>query len=1350
MSTHQLPVGCVKKIKIIRTYLAFQSHFALSALCNHLPSFSLICKQDNMAAIGITSMVISPLLQVCFDKLASSDFFGDRELNKGLLKDLKRKLESVIPAVEDAEGKQFIYPAVKKWLDSVKGVVYDAEDILDEIATQDLRRKLEAEFGGPSEESEAIWNVVATFASQVWTTVSTSISVKEVERNVGKLLERLESLLKEKENLGLRVDVGGQPLERLPTTSLVDESSIFGMDDHKDAIVNSVLWPDDASGDGMRVIAIVGMGGIGKTTLAQLVYNDDRLNEHFQHKAWVCVSDEFNVLRLTKTILEEVDLPADSDNLNQLQIKLKKKLTKQKFLLVLDDVWNIEHAQWELLSIPFKSSGAQEIRVLITTRDEEVASIMFASETRRINELPKKDCWLLFEKYAFQNLDPDARQECEKLGRQILEKCKGLPLAIKAIGSLLGSKSNVKAWGDVLKSELWHLPIEKTGILPALSLSYKHLPPPLRRCFAYCSIFPKDHTFYKDQLVLLWMAEGLLPQLQNRTMEEVGDDYFFALVSRSLFQQSNNDHGDYIMHDLVSDLAKFISKPFTLNGCSREIESNTRHFSYSSCKRDIENFEVLHMPERLRTLIDLGISYRGLFFSHQGRQFPLPMMKYLWVVTLFHHKNITELPDSIEELILLRYLDISHTHIERLPNTICKLCNLQILNLSHCQRLVALPRDMHKLINLEILNLSCCGCLVALPRDMHKLINLRHLDIARTGMMEMPLNLGKLKCLQTLSTFIVSNSGCGIEELGKLTNLRGSLSVLVLQNVESPTAAEGRNLRNMKYLENLELQFEGDTNASESHKIVLDSLQPHTSFKSLTIDGYGGTSFPDWVGDASFSNIVSLGLQNCKFCCSLPPLGQLPSLQDLSILGLDGVVTIDRQFYGSGSTSIKPFGALKSLRFYDILEWKEWSPFEVENEGRAFPNLRDLSIYDCPKLTSGLPTHLPSLVELSIYDCPQLVASIPRASSLCKLTFTDCNTVLLNESPIGIKKLSITSCGKLELPMHLNYSSLEILMLDGCGFLKSFPLFPKLRLLEISDCEDLESLTVGEQHEQDLLLSQINIRRCPNFAYFPQGGLRAPNLKDFTIYNCRSLRSLPEKMHILLPSLEKLDIEDCPQIESFPEGGLPSNLNKIIIGRCPNFAYFPKGGLRAPNLRKFQIRNCRSLRSLPDKMHILLPSLEKLHIIDCPQVESFRGGGLPTNLNEISILRCDKLFASRLGWGLQTLPCVRRFEISGKSEDAESFPDEGLLPTNLTYLLIGYFPNLKYLDTKGLKHLTALEELEITDCPKLERMSKDGLPASLLTLRIDGCPLLEKELERKEEEWVKISHVPNKYIGWMS
>jgi Leucine-rich repeat (LRR) protein len=1068
--------GVCKKLKIPCILVSF-----CSALCNHLPSFPLIIsKQDNnMAEIAIAAagMFISPIVQVFFERMASGDFvdlFRGRKLDDGLLTKLKIKLLSVNAVLKDAEDKQFTKPDVKVWVDAVYDVVYDAEQVLDEISTKAQQRKWDAEFGN--------------FGSKVRNSISTSRFVKEVEKQIEKLLKILDFLVNEKENLGLREGVGGNPSERLPTTSLVDESRIFGRDDDKKAIIN-LLLSDGASDDETGVIAIVGMGGIGKTTLAQLVYNDDRLKGHFEHKAWVCVSDPFNVFVVMRTIIEAVTRsPCDiKDNLDQLQNDLKERLTGKKFLVVLDDVWEKNDAKWVVLRNALKF-GAQGSKVIITTRNHEVARIM-DGKVHPITDLSKEDCWSLFAKYAFPNGNFNAYPQLKEIGSQIVEKCRGLPLAITAIGGLLRSNLCVNEWDKILRSELWDSPIKHTDILPALILSYKYLPPPLRRCFAYCSIFPKDYAFKKDQLVSLWMAEGFLPQPQNITMEEVGDEYFLALVSRSLFRQSKSDgrdeyvrrdivideHDKYVMHDLVSDLAKFISKEFTLchkDDYSREILNKTRHFS-SSQNFDIKKLETFHESMRLRTFIQLNyLNDFSIFSFRSGIKFLSPMIRCLRVLILSW--DISELPDSIGKFKHLRYLRLLSLGIRRLPDSICKLCNLQILDVSHCRHLAALPRDMHKLINL------------------------RHLDITETWIIEMPINLGKLKCLQTLSTFFVGkHSGYGIEELGKLTNLRGSLSILKLQNVESPADAEGVNLRDMKFLEKLVLEWEVDTNASASHKIVLNSLQPYTNLESLTIKSYGGISFPDWVGDASFSNIASLRLENCKFCCNLPPLGQLPSLQYLLIVRLAGVVTIDCQFYGSGSPSMKPFGALKYLRFSDMLEWKEWSPFEAKNEGQAFPNLRDLYISNCPKLTSGLPAHLPYLAELSIDNCPQLVASIPRASSLCKLKFSNCNMVLLNESPTGIQELSIEICWKLELPMHLNYSSLDILTLDGCGFLKSFPLFPKLRLVEISNCEDLESLTIGEQHEQDLLLLQIKIYRCPNFAYFPQGGLRAPYLKEF-------------------------------------------------------------------------------------------------------------------------------------------------------------------------------------------------------------------------------------------------------------
>jgi len=257
----------------------------------------------------------------------------------------------------------------------------------------------------------------------------------------------------------------------------------------------------------------------------------------------------------------------------------------------------------------------------------------------------------------------------------------------------------------------------------------------------------------------------------------------------------------------------------------------------------------------------------------------------------------------------------------------------------------------------------------------------------------------------------------------------------------------------------------------------------------------------------------------------------------------------------------------------------------------------------------------------------------------------------------------------------LEWSYLEKLKLDRCDSLKSFPLdlFPKLSNILFWRCHNLESLTIPEHYEHDLVTVKIDISYCPNFGSFPKEGLRAPNLTSLFMDNCGSLRSLPNKMNILLPSLQDLIVKYCPEVESLPEGGLPSNMKRIDISQC------------------------------------------------------------------------DKLVASRMGWDLQNLPFLTSLTITG-IPGVESFPEEQLLPTNLTSLSISNFPNLKSLD-KGLQLLSALENLRISNCPKLKYMPEQGLPPSLSILYISDCPLLKKEWQgKKGKEWRKIAHIETKWI----
>jgi Leucine-rich repeat (LRR) protein len=1344
----------------------------------------------------IATIFLSPFLQVFFEKMASSeflDFFRRQKLTDELLKNLKTTFLTLDAVFEDAEELQVTKPVVKEWLDELKDAIYDAEDVLDEVATEALRSELDAEF--------------QTTASKVRKSISAfhNSFVKEIEPKIKDILKRLETLAKQKDVIGLREGVGGKSSERLPTTSLVEESDICGRNREKDEIIN-LLLSNDATNNEMGVIAIFGMGGIGKTTLAQLVYNNDRVKHQFDLKAWVCVSEEFDVFKVTKTILEAITLsPCYVTDLNQLQLQLQECLIEKKFLLVLDDVWNENYDNWETLCKPFKSR-TQVSKVLVTTRNYSVALVMHASAmSHHLKELPEEDCWSLFAKYAFHDGNSNAHGELEVIGRKIMKKCKGVPLAVKAIGAVLRSNPDVDEWDKILESELWDLRINEMGILPALRLSYKYLSSHLKRCFAYCSLFPKDYAFKKDKLILLWMAEGFLQQSKNKTMEEVGNEYFLTLESRSLFQKSRDNKSCFVMHDLVSDLAKSLSGQFILRlegDCSHEIVNNTRHLSNFSKKKfhSLKNFETLHKAKRLRTFLHLDMfNYTFPYYRLNGKVLHdlLPTLRCLRGLSLSNYQNFTQLPDSIGKLKYLRYLDLSFTEVQRLPDSICQLCNLQTLILSKCVKLAALPREMYKLINL------------------------RYLDISKTSITEMPEQLGRLKSLQTLTKFINGKrSGSCIRELGKLTNLWGSLSILEIQNVESPTDALQASLRDKKYLEDLVLEWNVDTNFSKSERIVLDNLRPHTCLKRLTIKHYGGKRFSDWVGHTSFSNIASLDLHNCKYCSNLPPLGQLPSLHNLSIVGFDGVVTVGHEFCGNSSSSINSFRALKVLHIEKMANWEEWISFGAENGGAAFPQLEKLYIKDCPKLTGGLPVHLPFLAILEIEKSPQLVAPLSRAPVIRELVLSYCNEMLLKELPTGMHKLIIGGFNALEslpegmidsngnlqeliihdcpslmsLPKDGLPSTLKTLQISGCSSLVSFPegmidssgdlqkliihnclslmSLPKdslpftLKTLQISGCSSLVSFPKG-MIDSSSGVQELKIRDCSSLVSLPKDGLPS-TLKTLEIQKCLKLELLT---HLECSYLQKLEMVNCDSLKSFPLDLFPklsdiqflfcSNLESLTVPEhyehdlaslqiriyfCPNFVSFPKGGLRAPSLTSLSMNGCGSLRSLPNKMHILLPSLQYLFVIDSPEIESLPEGGLPSNMKRICIWQCDKLVASRMGWDLQNLPFLTSLIITG-IPGVESFPEAQLLPTNLTFLSISNFPNLKSLD-KGLQLLSALEYLEITNCPKLKYMPEQGLPPFLSILEIVSCPLLKKEWQgKKGKEWRKIAHI-EKWIDY--
>ncbi|GAB4860731.1 hypothetical protein Ancab_035894 [Ancistrocladus abbreviatus] len=222
-----------------------------------------------------------------------------------------------------------------------------------------------------------------------------------------------------------------------------------------------------------------------------------------------------------------------------MQVELSERLRGKKLLVVLDDVWSGRVEDWELLCCPF-NTRAQGSRIIITARNEGVADIMVAFPKVRLHKLSNEDSWSLFLRYAFQSgSSTGADSQLMKIGQKIVEKCDGLPLAIKILGSLLRSKLERMHWEKVLDSSIWDLHGGNNDILPTLSLSYCFLLSRLKGCFAYCAMFPKGYEFKKVKLVLLWMAGGFLDSPNNNIIiEEVGDECFMELSSRSFFDEA--------------------------------------------------------------------------------------------------------------------------------------------------------------------------------------------------------------------------------------------------------------------------------------------------------------------------------------------------------------------------------------------------------------------------------------------------------------------------------------------------------------------------------------------------------------------------------------------------------------------------------------------------------------------------------------------------------------------------------------------------------------------------------------------------------------------------------------------
>ena len=1107
-----------------------------------------------MAAELVGGALLSAFLQVAFDRLASPqflDFFHRRKLDEKLLCNLNIMLHSINALADDAEQKQYTDPHVKAWLFAAKEAVFDAEDLLGEIDYELTRCQVEAQ-----SEPQTFTYKVSNFFNSTFASFN-----KKIESGMREVLEKQEYLTKQKGALGLKEGTysddrfGSTVSQKLPSSSLVVESVIYGRDADKEIIL-SWLTSEIDNPSQPSILSIVGMGGLGKTTLAQHVYNHPKIDDtKFDIKAWVCVSDHFHVLTVTRTILEAItDKQDDSGNLEMLHKKLKENLSGRKFLLVLDDVWNERREEWEAVQTPL-SYGAPGSRILVTTRGEKVASNM-RSKVHCLKQLGEDECWNVFENHVLKAGDIELNDELKEIGRRIVEKCNGLPLALKTIGCLLRTKSSISDWKNILESEIWELPKEDNEIIPALFLSYRYLPSHLKRCFAYCALFPKDYEIVQEELILSWMAQSFLqcPQ-QKRHPEEVGEQYFNDLLSRSFFQPSRVER-HFVMHDLLNDLAKYICADlcfrlrFDKGKC---MPKTTRHFSFVF--RDVKSFDGLGSltdAERLRSFIPITQIGRN-FFGSFAWQFKVSIhdlfskIKFIRTLSFNGCSKIKEVPHSVGDLKHLHSLDLSNTGIQKLPESICLLYNLLILKMNYCSELEEFPLNLHKLTKL------------------------RCLEFKYTKVTKMPMHFGELKNLQVLDTFIIDrNSEVSTKQLGGL-NLHGMLSIKEVQNIVNPLDVSEANLKN-KHLVELGLEWKLDhiPDDPRKEKELLQKLQPSNHLENLSIKNYSGTEFPSWVFDNTLSNLIALLLKDCKYCLCLPPLGLLASLKILIIRRLDGIVSIGAEFYGTNS----PFTSLERLEFYNMKEWEEW-----ECKTTSFPRLQHLYLDKCPKLRGLSDQHLHLMRFLSISLCPLVNIPMTHYDFLEGMMINggwDSLTIFLLDLFPKLHSLHLTRCQNLRKISQEHAHN-------------------HLRSLEINDCPQFESFLIEGVSEKPMqILTRMDIDDCPKMEMFPDGGLSL-NVKYMSLSSLKLIASLRETLdpNTCLESLNigKLDVECFPD-----EVLLPRSLSKLGIYDCPNLKKMHYKGLC--HLSSLTLINCPNLQCLPEEG--LPKSISSLVILDCP------------------------------------------------------------------------------------------------------------------------------------------------------
>uniref|UniRef100_A0A0D9VBE6 NB-ARC domain-containing protein n=1 Tax=Leersia perrieri TaxID=77586 RepID=A0A0D9VBE6_9ORYZ len=1232
--------------------------------------------------MGLVGTVVDAAIEWMVQSILGSFFHEEMKVwthKVGLAENvatLESEMKSVQMVLAAAEGRRIDNRPLSDSLDELNELLYDAEDVMDELDYYRLQQQIEGKGCNAAACIKPDGSHVSSYSPSLFQQVSSKMNEiivwaihgrkrkreelthgimlpPEIKHKISERIDGIANCLRIKsksvqEVLQLEisrpivVSKQSQSVTRSArlTTSIPIERKVYGRDAEKENIIE--LLTKGNSSD-LGVLPLVGIGGVGKTTLARFVYHDQRIKNHFDLRMWVCVSDNFNEKSITYEMLELVckgrQRYGNITSFDALQETLLEKIRRKRFLLVLDDVWEDEdRSGWDKLLAPLRFNEANGCMILATTRRTSVARMIGTMSKVEVNGLNDTEFWLLFKACAFfgnENQEHDSTMQ--SIGQHIAKVLKGNPLAARSVGALLNRNVNFEHWRKVQYK--WRSLIEQDDdILTILKFSYEFLPVHLQQCFSYCSLFPKDHKFRGEKLVRAWIAQNFVEcECHTERLEETGKQYLDNLVDWGFFEEVESH---YIMHDLMHDLAGKVSanECATIDGVgSKKVPSNVRHLSIittayddkPSCSFPSEKFDnilnKIMSLQKLRTLMFFGESSVMLL------------------------RSLHTLCKESKSLRLLRIYvtadDISATHNLLNP---CHLRYVEFIvvpneNISGCVDFVntSVPQALTQFYHLQVLDASSRANIVV-PAGMNNLVNLRHL-IAHEKVHSTIAGVGNLTSLQELAFKVQDDSTFNIGQLRSLNNLV-ILAISQLENVKTKEEAKGARLIDKEHLQKLSLSWNDNSMSSEptvekTRDDVFEGLEPHQNLKNLELIRYGGATSPTWLA-SKVKALQVLHLENCREWQIVNSLEMLPVLRKLKLTRMWNLMSVSIPSY------------LEELILVNTPKLEKC----VGTYGQDLTSgLRVLVVKDCPCLNEFTPFH-------SDYFHTNQKSWFP---SLNKLTIGHCHRI------ISWKKLPLEKMGALKELELMDMPVVEELSAPSLEKILPFHNLKGLMSMHLQNCPNLIYVS-SEVFSQLIALERLVIEHCPK--------LFLPHVMSKPVHG----NSKSNTDHIVLPSLKSLRIDSCGIAGRWLTQMLPclQSIEELLLSDCPQIKLLlinhPTETEAANSLASTEITTYRDEQLLKIPCN-LFHTLKWLHIGRCPDLEFSRvneGFAGFTSLLKLHIWKCPKLVSSLV---------------------TETNDTNGLLPMSLEDLEISPLPvNLESYSPKGLP---CLKKLSLSSIP---------------------------------------------------